>query len=120
MTRRLPNDVDDTSILLRLHDGQHCFYHCEKSEDLVAQLAIQDVERRGLDCAAQMRACVVDENIDAAKLICCCRYETLDGILIGNVGHEPEHAAFCRQFDHCSVKLARVATANCNRTSFLE
>src|SRR5207244_4285647 len=114
------NNVDDPSIALRLHDGQYCFYHGEKSEDLVAQLAIQDVERRGLDCPAQMRACVVDENIDAAELIYCRRYEALHCIFVGDVGGDSEHAAFCRQFDHCSVKLARVATANCNRTSFLE
>jgi len=73
MTRGLPNDVDDASITLRLHGGQHRFYHGEKSEDLVAQLTIEDVKRRGLDCAAQMRAGVIDEDVDATELLDHCR-----------------------------------------------
>ena len=69
MARGLAHDIDDAAVALRFHGGQHGLYHREEAENLVAQLAFKNVERRALDGAAQMRAGIVDENVDAAELL---------------------------------------------------
>ena len=69
MARRLPDDVDDAPVALAFHDRQHRLDHREEAEHLVAQLLLQDRRRRGLDRAADVRAGVVDQNVDAAECL---------------------------------------------------
>ena len=69
MACRLPDDIDDAPVVLALHRRQHRLDHRKEAEHLVAQLLLQDRERRALDGAAQVRAGVIDQNVDAAKCL---------------------------------------------------
>ena len=69
VARRLADDVDDAAVALAFHDRQHRLDHGEEAEHLVAQLPLQDRQRRGLDGSAQVRAGVVDQNVDATECL---------------------------------------------------
>src|ERR687884_574361 len=52
------------AVALALHDRQHRPDHGEEAEHLVAQLPLQDVERRALDRAPEVGAGIVDEDVE--------------------------------------------------------
>ena len=69
MAGGLADDIHDAPVALRFHDGQYGFYHREKTEHFVAQLPFENIECRGFDGAAQMRAGIIDQNVDAAEFL---------------------------------------------------
>ena len=109
----------NAAIALVLHDRQHRFYHGEKTEHLVAQLTFENIERRIFDGAAQMRAGVIDQNVDAPEGFERAIDENLRGAWVGDVGDDAERAALGGQFSYRRVKLRCTATANCNRAPFV-
>jgi len=46
MTRGLAHNIDDPAVALRFHRGQNGLYHRKEAENLVAQLALKNVERQ--------------------------------------------------------------------------
>src|SRR5262249_46905386 len=117
---RLSHDINDASVALRLHGRQHGSYHGEKAEDLVAQLPLQSITGRAFDRATQVRAGIVDEDVDPPKFLHDRVDKFLDSILVDDIGRHAEHGALFRQFGDGSVKLSGVATANCNDAAFFE
>ena len=91
MARRLPDDVDDAAVALALHDRQHRLDHGEEAEHLVAQLPLQDRQRRALDRSAQVSAGVVDQNVDAAECLKRGVDEFAHGRFVGHVGRNTDH-----------------------------
>jgi hypothetical protein len=63
----LPDDVDDTSVPLSLHLGQHGACHAKEAKDLVVQLPLQLLFSHIVKRGTHMRARVVDEDVDTTE-----------------------------------------------------
>ncbi len=100
--------------------GSTAFIMVKKPNTLSRNLALEDVERRVFDGAAQMRAGVIDENVDAPEGFERAIDEYLGGAWVGYVGDDADGAALGGQFSYRRVKLRRTATANCNGASFVQ
>ena len=120
MPSRLPHDIHDPSVALALHRGEYGPDHREKAEHLVAQLLLQDRQGRALDGTAQMRAGVVDQDVDAAEGRERRVDEGADSDLVGDVGGNADDAPVAGQVADGGVQAFGVASANCDGTSFLQ
>src|SRR5580704_740975 len=135
MTRSLTDDIDDASVLLPPHDREHRLDHGKEAEHFVAQLPLENIERRAVDRAAKVSPGIIDQNVDAPESCRRRRYEIPDRGLVSDVGGNSDHAimncadtvyfAVCiivllGQFGDSRTQACRVARTNRDATALLE
>ena len=119
MPRGLPDDVHDAPVALLLHRRQHRARGEEEAEDLVADLPLERRQRRIVDGAAQMRTCVVDQDVDPAERRQRGADQRAHAVRIRDVRRAGHHATARRAELRRGVLQARVvARADRHRGAF--
>ena len=91
MPCRLTNHIDNSAIVLALHDRNDSLGHQEKSKHLIAQLPFKGTQTGVLYGPTQMGARVVDQDINASPFVIDGLGQSTNGLCVGDIGGQGQH-----------------------------